>query len=288
MRLASKIGCPGMIAGLGGWLPMISGRGTGLRNYASALGLEITNGHCGTLASIFMMVEKVSGIAGMNLSELTLAIIGVGKMGTNVARVFNRKVARLLLVDIHESHLEKMGKKLEEESEDCTEIQTFLFDPKEPEGIRRILRESHMGICATSTLRNLLKVRDMPEGFISIDDSRPEAIPRDPKLERIVLEGGLLKIEGAKIDYNFGFGEDDNVFGCLGEAFLVALDKGKTLKPTVGEVEMDNFFRMVDFCKTQGVHEGDLKSGDTFISDDQIRQAFKKRFLKKMVSNQHE
>ena len=128
-----------------------------------------------------------------------------------------------------------------------TKIDIVISKSENNARLRAALKESHIGVCATSTFRNLLKVRDMPDGFIAIDDSRPEALPRDPKNERIVLEGGLLKILGSKINYDYGFGQDDNVFGCLGEAFILALDQEKSLSPTLGDVELDNFFNVLNF-----------------------------------------
>ena len=91
------------------------------------------------------------------------------------------------------------------------------------------------------------------------------------------MEGGLLKVDGAIIDYDYGFGQGDNMFGCLGEAFLVALDDGRSLKPTLGPVELGNFSQLLEFCKEQGVREGDFKSSNTDISDKEICDALRKR-----------
>ncbi len=278
LKLASKISRPGIAVGLGGWLPMISRRGAALDGYGHSLGLTLTNGHCGTLASIYLMVEKIAKVGGLKLRDLSLAIIGVGKMGGNVAKVFNDKVCRLLLIDIRASALEKVKEQLDLVNS-FTKIDTLLSDTANPMQIKSALKECHLGVCATSTFRNLLKVRDLPDGFIIIDDSRPEAVPRDPKNERIILEGGLLKIDGARVGYNYGFGEDDNVFGCLGEAFLLALCHDGEIKPTLGDVDIRNFFKMIDFFKFFGIREGDLKSGDFKISDAVICDAFKRRNL---------
>lgn len=278
LKLFSKIATPNAVAGLGGWFPMISRRGAGLEGYAQSLGLTVTNGHCGTLISIYMTIEKISRIVNLEICEMTIAIIGVGKMGSNVARALNNKVNKLILVDISKENLRKIVKQLEQ-NPSKTKIELVTSDQSNPSLLRNLLKKSHIGVCVTSTFRNLLKIRDIPPGFIAIDDSRPEALPRDPKLERIVLEGGLLKINGCEVDYDYGFGQDDNVFGCLGEAFLLALDGQRILKPTLGEVEMENFFEMLDFARANGVSDGDLKSMDSRISDETLRTAFATRSL---------
>lgn len=278
IRLVGKIAKPEAVIGLGGWFPMVCRRGADLEEVASEQELIITNGHCGTLVSIYMTVEKIAAISNVNFSDIRLAIIGVGKMGTNVAKVFNGKVKRLTLIDVNKANLEKTKATLEVLPSD-TKVDTFL-PTEDSKSFREILEDHHVGVCATSTFRNLLKLKDMPKGFIAIDDSRPEALPRDPKKERIILEGGLLKIKGATIDYNYGFGEDDNVFGCLGEAFLVALgNQGgrKEIAPTLGEVEMNNFFKFYELCKKCGVTEGDFKSAETYVSETEISEAMMNR-----------
>ncbi|KKU18988.1 MAG: hypothetical protein UX30_C0021G0005 [Candidatus Saccharibacteria bacterium GW2011_GWA2_46_10] len=257
---------------LGGWFPMITKRGQLLDATARALGVRVTNGHCGTLTSIYMTIEKIAGISRIALNDMTIAVIGVGKMGANVARALNGKVKYLILIDINAIQLQKVKEDLS--SADCsTEVSCVLFDVDSKSELKDILHRCHVGVCATSSYRNILKLRDLPTNFIGIDDSRPEALPRDPRKERIILEGGLLKISKAKIDYNYGFGEDDNVFGCLGEAFLLALDKHGLLMPTLGDVNRGNFFKMVAFCRENGVSEGDLKSSNISITDDDIRYA---------------
>lgn len=281
MRFFRKIAYPEAVVGLGGWFPMVSRRGALLSELGKKLELTVTNGHCGTLSSIYMMVEKIANIGEIKLSELCLAIIGVGKMGANVARAFNGKLAKIILIDINEGSLLKTKQMLEHEM-NKTEI-IIHISGKSGKPIKDVLKDCHLGVCATSSLRNILTLKDLPIGFIVIDDSRPEAMPRDPRKERIVLEGGMLKIEGAKINYNYGMGEDDNVFGCLGEAFLVALDSKKNLQPTLGDVDMNNFFKLLDFAKENDVVEGDFKSSDEFISDEDIRNAFQRRFHGKFI-----
>ena len=253
---------------------MVCSRGSALEETARDHSLIVTNGHCGTLASIYLTVERIAEIGKMNLSDLAIAVIGVGKMGTNVARALNGKVGKITLIDISEPNVRR-ARTILETSEQSTEIDVFLTgSDKRP--LRDVLGMHHVGVCATSTFRNLLKLKDMPAGFIAIDDSRPEALPRDPKNERIILEGGLLKIHGAKIDYDYGFGKDDNVFGCLGEAFILALSRG-SIEPTLGEVDLKNFFEFLSFCKRNNVSAGDFKSAECCISENEIYEALEKR-----------
>jgi predicted amino acid dehydrogenase len=287
LKLISKIGGVGTVVGLGGWWPMVTQRGLSIKEQAEKLGLRVTNGHCGTLASIYLTIEKIARIGRLEKEDLCIAIIGVGKMGTNVARALFSRVKRLILIDINEASLRKIKRSLESEDSETT-IDVFISNSENMSSLKEVLKDCHIGVCATSSLRNLLKLRDLPYGFIAIDDSRPEALPRDPKNERIILEGGLLKIIGATIDYDFGFGQDDNVFGCLGEAFLLALDKQQELRPTLGDVDMGNFFRVLDFCRSNGVVGGDLKSSDALVSEAEIVAAFARRKYSQLEKPTHD
>ncbi|MCB9799736.1 MAG: hypothetical protein H6757_03130 [Candidatus Omnitrophica bacterium] len=276
IRLVSKICETNAVVGLGGWFPMVTKRGAKLKPYATKLGVIVTNGHCGTLASIYLTTERLMRIAGMNLADACIAVIGVGKMGTNVVRAFNGRVKKLILIDINQTQITK--------AEDClrdapteTLVECFLLEVNNKGDLKGALQDCHVGVCATSSYRNILKLKDLPPHFIAIDDSRPEALPRDPKKEKIILEGGLLKIKEAGINYNYGFGDDDNVFGCLGEAFLLACNHLKDLKPTLAEVDMANFFNLLKYCESVGVTAGDLKTGEMSVLDEDVRESFMNR-----------
>ena len=272
LRLVSKICEPDAVVGLGGWFPMVTKRGALLKESSAKLNITVTNGHCGTLASIYMTIERIARVCAQRVDTLTIAIIGVGKMGSNVARAFNGSAQRLILIDINLSHLNRVKKELME-AQTSRQIDCVVSDVVDKTALRDALRKCHVGVCATSSFRNILKLKDLPKNFVGIDDSRPEALPRDLKKGRIILEGGLLRIADAHINYNYGFGEDDNVFGCLGEAFLLALDEKKSLAPTLGDVDMKNFFKTLHFCKKNGVSEGDFKTSHVDISEDDIKQA---------------
>lgn len=275
LKLSSKITKEGAIVGLGGWFPMFTRRGLSMEESAKRLGLVVTNGHLGTLISIYLTLERIVNTAGLKLSDLNVAVIGIGKMGSNVARILNGKVKSLSLIDIDKSNLEKIRGFLEK-MPSSSEIRVYLSEGTGKD-IGKALRETDIGVCATSTFRNLLRLRDIPVGYIAIDDSRPEALPRDPSKKRIILEGGLLKIEGTQQDYDYGFGEDDNVFGCLGEAFLLAIAEKGIINETLGEVDMKNFENAVGLCRKLGITEGDLKSGDTSVYEEEIRDALRGR-----------
>ena len=99
LKMASHLVDPWQPIGLGGWWPIVTRRGLALKKYAQGLRVSITNGHCGTLCSLCLSIEKIARIGDLKMTDLSILIIGAGKMGTNVARMLLGKVRHISLVD---------------------------------------------------------------------------------------------------------------------------------------------------------------------------------------------
>lgn len=276
LRFSSKVAQKGGVFGLGALWPMVTRRGLTLKRYQKTSRMIITNGHSGTLISLFLMIKKMADLAKFRLDELKVAILGVGKMGTNLARVLYGKVAAITLIDINEERLNRVESKLKEVMTD-TDIQRYT-NRDDVGDIKDIFANNHISVCTTSNLRRVLKPEQIPENIIIIDDSRPEAIPRElGQGNRVVLEGGLMKIKGAKQYYNFGFGVDENVFGCLAESFLLSADSLGKIQPTLGDVDFDNFEKMKSACGELGVEVGDFKCRIEVVDTERIVSTLKSK-----------
>jgi len=275
LKFAKKIGGENVVLGLGAWWPIVTRRGLALRDVAEQKKIKVTNGHTGTLISLFLMIKRIAQISDINVSDLKIAIIGAGKMGTNLGRALAGGVAELGIIDINERRLSRFvdnvgGNKC------STNMRKILRE--NGTDLKRILNSYHLAVCVTSNARRIIDKSEIPSNFIIIDDSRPEAISRDGyKENKIVLEGGLINIEKIISSYDFGFGIDQNVFGCLAETYMVALDRGEKLDPTYGDVDIENFHKMLNFCKENDIRGGDFKSQDILISEDKIRSVMHKR-----------
>lgn len=275
LRFAAKLLIPNGVFGLGALWPMVTRRGAALLRYANKFNIRITNGHCGTLLSLFLMIQKMASLASIPLDELKIAILGVGKMGANLARVLYGKVAALTLIDINEKRLEFVENKLREVATD-TDIYKYT-NKKDVKEIKKILSNNHIIVCTVSSVNRILLPEDIPENSIIIDDSRPEGIPRDLGENKIVIEGGLLRIKELVHHYDFGFGADENVFGCLAESYMLAADN--KLKPTVSAVDLNNFLYMSKIAKKLYVEVGDFKSRERNIKDNEIITILQRKAL---------
>lgn len=268
LYLASKLLRKDGVLGLGALWPMVTRRGLSLKGLATTKDTAITNGHCGTLISLFLTIKNIAEISKVRLGELKVAILGVGKMGENLARALYGKVAALTLVDINETRLDFVEEKLKKVMSE-TDIQKYT-NREDFGGMKEVFENNHVIVCTTSNVRRIIKPEEIPDNSIIIDDSRPEGIPRELTGNRVVLEGGLLKINGITQNYDYGFGFDENVFGCLAETYLLAYDSSKTIKPTLGDVDFDNFDTMMSLCQNLDVAVGDFKCRDKIIEKDRI------------------
>jgi len=268
LSFGAKLTNKGAVFGLGALWPMVTRRGLALQPYAKSKNMIITNGHCGTLISLFLTIKKIADLSGIRLEELKVAILGVGKMGESLARILYGKIATITLIDINEVRLNLVEERLRKVMSD-TDVQRYN-NRNDFGGIREVLKNNHITVCTSSNIRRILRVEDIPDNSIFIDDSRPEGIPRDLEGNRVVIEGGLMKIDGLVQSYDFGFGIDENVFGCLAESFVLTSDFAKTLTPTLGEINFENFYKMISICQKLNVTVGDFKCRDKIVKEDRI------------------
>ncbi len=275
IRFSSKI-LKGKHIGLGGLWPMVTRQGLALQTIAAKYGKIITNGHCGTALSIYLMIERISSLANMKLNEIRVAIIGAGRMGANLSNLILNKVKEISLIDKNQARLKHLKNQLMTRAQ-VTELKFHNSNSSNIE-MQDILARHHLAVCATSNVKSILRPMQIPRDYIIIDDSRPEAIPRllDSK-DKIILEGGLMKIKGVKLSYDYGFGIDEDVFGCLAETYLLAKSAESILKPTIGKVDGVNFDNMFHVAQKLNVSVGNFKTGTRIIDDETIAMLFKRR-----------
>lgn len=272
-RFAARISRAGSCIGLGGWLPMVTRRGEYLEKYAKGRDSFITSGHTVTVLSIISTIDKICKISGLSPSRLKVVILGAGKIGSKIAQILiGADIGEVSLVDTNTKKLlllqEKLGK-----NNGFTHV-NFFTHPVESNKVKAILSCHHIGVCAVSGLGGVFNDNDIPDNFIIIDDSRPEGVSRDVSSDsKIILEGGLMKIPGLTSDYDYGMGIDDNVFGCLAEAFILSIEKNGSLRPTIGDVDLNNFLNVKDFCDKSKIVPGDFKSKELTIGEEKVRRA---------------
>lgn len=256
--------------GLGAWWPIVTRRGLAIKQYAEKRGIYITNGHTGTLISLVLTIDKITKLAGIDMKDLKIAIIGSGRMGSNLVRVLSQKNIFLGIIDINEKRVKRLIKEITDKN---NKVKVEMIVRNDSINMEKVLNKFDLAVCVTSSARRILKNSDIPKNFIVIDDSRPEAISREElNGDKIALEGGLIRIKHLLSNYDYGFGIDDNVFGCLAETYALSLDKGRELNPTLGNVDLNNYKNMMNFFIKNGLKVGSFKSGKDNIDDLKLKE----------------
>ncbi len=265
---------------LGGWWPIATDSGRECRQLLDENDrIQVTSGHCATIVSLYWTIKQISEIGGISLSEIDVLIVGVGRMGGGLARYLNGKIRRIGLMDRNLNRAKEVEENLMATSSRSIIERLPVVDDTFISTLRNHARTYRIIICTTSNYGFLVKETEIPGNCIIIDDSRPEAFPRILDLQRhiAVIEGGLIRIDGIQVSRDFGFGETDDVFGCLAEAFLLTLDSGNKLPPSIGEVDQKELNQMLEFCRTHGISEGLLRSGHRIVSKQTIKQILNSR-----------
>jgi predicted amino acid dehydrogenase len=274
VRFIRKLSRRNVYVGLAAWWPIVTNSGLAFKRFLQDDdAIIITNGHTATLLSIYLTVERIASLSVIPLSDLKILILGAGRVGGACARLLNGKVRSIGIVDTNEARGNTVRQELEGKVQKTALSVYVASDVFLQHSLPALLSEYDITICTASNTNYIIEDPAKLKDCIIIDDSRPEAFPRivSEKDHAVVLEGGLIKFAGITVDADFGFGSSDNVFGCMAESIMLALDKMESLKPTVGEVDPGNFSAMAVYCKERRITEGALMSGGTLVPPGLLR-----------------
>ena len=270
-----KISGDKVYVGLAGWWPIVTNRGLvfkrALREHDSVV---VTNGHTATVLSIFLTIKALCKTIDLPLKELKIAIIGVGKIGKAMIKLLSGKIDTIGLFDVNKIWLDIAQQEAIAGPGHSKIIKNEVSGKKLDKDAVSILADYHIVVCTTSNAEPIIEDENALKNILVLDDSRPEAFPRIVDIEKkvLVLEGGLVKFKGIKMGTDFGFGKKDNVFGCMAEAIVLALDREKKVKSVLGEIDFENMERLAEFFSENDISEGDLKSGRQIINDETLRK----------------
>ncbi len=262
--------------GLAAWWPIVSNAGKFFSPHLKDDDfIRVTTGHTATLASLYLSVLELIKIIKLSQAEASILILGVGKVGGALAHLLAGKLKRIGIVDKNKIRISSLKKKIESNHDQHVEG-ILVGDSDSEDLILKKINDYDITVCTTSNTGLLISDGQKLKNCIILDDSRPEAFPRifsdDKKV--VVLEGGLMKVPEVYLDSDFGIGQDENVFGCLAEAIILSLDIKHTIKPNIGELDYDNLFELIKFCKEIGITIGDFKCAQEYIKSHQISHIF--------------
>jgi predicted amino acid dehydrogenase len=214
VRLAEKNGVK--LIGLGGLTSSLTKGGLDLIGRTK---VDITTGHAYTAFNVTETLFKLSNIVGLDKETALVAIVGAaGSVGSTSAKLIARKgYKNMLLIDLERKHIHFQDlieeiKKLNPETNVSTSHQI------------RDVKNSDLIITATNAPEALIKVDDLKNGAIVIDDAQPSDISPEvlTKDNVLVVEAGVVHTPGILSHFNFNLKDRYDNFCCMAEVLILA------------------------------------------------------------------
>jgi fatty aldehyde-generating acyl-ACP reductase len=185
-------------------------------------GTAFTTGNTLTVALIIRGIERAMDLAGRDLQEANVLIIGAtGDVGSGCARCLAPRVSRLLLCARNSSRLEALANELSGLGSDV-ELET---------GLPRLARKADLVICVASLPAPALLLEALPPGAIICDAGFPKNLQHGfVPPEGAIFFGGLGQVSaGMRLDPDLLGILSPHPFpnvaqGCLLEGMTLALE----------------------------------------------------------------
>jgi len=243
----NKLGCDFLM--LGGLTAPATSAGLFLTEHAQVK-LNVTTGNAYTAAITLHSVYKAVEMAKLNLSELTVAVIGAtGTIGEAVSRVLEDQVKDLILVGIDQEKLNRLNSKMLKDNHITTK------------NLGEIAK-ADIVVTATSHPDALIDPKILKRKSIVIDVAEPSDMPKDFELQRpdvINIDGGRVK--WPNVDPGPILGITKNVgFACITEGLMQTLEDDR--QHHVGSIDLDYLKKTEEWGKKYGWGVADFTSFD--------------------------
>lgn len=194
LRLSHSLGAS--TVSLAGLIPSATLYGNSVDPYAKELGLSLTIGHAGTVASMLLCLEKICQEKSIDLSQTTLSILGVGSIGESFAELLltQYRVKRIILCELeqHKERLETIKNRLNTTYGSCVNVALSA-----PSALPDSVYDSELIIGATNAA-DIIDLKKLRPTTHILDDSIPhcfnskEAFDYMANHPTIFTESGML------------------------------------------------------------------------------------------------
>ncbi|NEP85167.1 MAG: amino acid adenylation protein [Okeania sp. SIO3B3] len=266
LGLAHHIGAK--VVSLTGMIPSATNLGQDVATVTPENLPPVSTGHATTTATVVMSIEKTLRLSRRNLANETVAILGLGSVGTATLRLMLEILphpSELILCDVFEkqTHLEAIRNEIVAAGyQGSVQLATARADaPAEAYNASLIV--------GATNVPNVLDVNRLKPGTLLIDDSSPHCFKVDDAIQRLetqndilFTEGGVLKLPQAAnmITYvpkwlervffrSLSGYNTNNITGCILSSLLSAQfpELEPTTRPVNGEISFTHYKQLVSF-----------------------------------------
>lgn len=214
--LASESGCT--VAALGGFTSIVLQNSE--EKYAKKYGIRITSGNTLTAAIIIRSLEAIAQRFAIDLSLVTLAIIGAsGDIGSACLGYFSSRMKKMVLTARSLPALAEVCKR--HGGAEATAAIEMTDDN------RKAVQMADVCIFVTSAYTSLFTEKDFKPGTIVCDASAPVNVKIESSVrdDVFIFHGGIASIPfPLEVDFNIGLASPYTFYGCQLEGLLLALN----------------------------------------------------------------
>lgn len=253
-QLAQSLGA--RIVGLGAFTSVV---GDGGVSVARKLRVPVTTGNSYTIATAIHAVRLSARLAGIDLSEATVAVVGAsGSIGAICARLMAAESGAMLLIGRRLPALQEIAERASESGAHSVRIGTDVS----------LISEAQIVIAVTSSLSAIIDTQHLGPGAIVCDVARPRDVARRVTCERPdvhVIEGGAVSVPG-DVDFRFDFGFPAGMaYACMAETMALALE-GRFESFSLGkQLELDRVAEIDRLASRHGFRVSGLRNLDRVI-----------------------
>jgi predicted amino acid dehydrogenase len=183
-------------AALTGLIPAVTDFGRALQ---PRHGLAITTGHATTASAIVLTAISVARAAARNLTDETIAFIGLGAIGTATMRLmldWPIHPHRLILCDVPAK-----GRELERLADEICTVFGYRGDIEIVSAHGAVPAEVYRSkfIIGATNVPGVLEIQRLSAGTIVVDDSFPYCFDLDRAISRMSSRGDVLLVDGGLV-----------------------------------------------------------------------------------------
>lgn len=221
--------------------------------------VPLTSGNSFASLATIMSVEKVTELLNLDLSDLTVSVVGAtGSVGAAVCYELSRKAKQVVAVARHTGRLnrlqEKVGSKLIPSTDIIDACQTDIM------------------VVTTASSESLVTAEMPKSGQVIIDETQPRncSIELLSRPDVLVVDGALISVPGIDLGIDMAC-PPKTIYGCYAETMMLSLD-GTHDHTWVGHVDPECFPLLRELAIKYGLDLAPIYSFDQPLTPERLDQ----------------
>lgn len=240
-QLAAKKGAK--IVGLGAFTSVVGDAG---KTIAERVEIPVTTGDSYTVSIAVDALTEAARVMEIDVPQSTVAVVGAtGAIGKACSQMLAEQCGKLLVVGRRERATAQVGELCRGKGAEVV-VSTQLKD----------IYAADLVLTVTSAIGAIIEPAHLKPGAVVLDVARPRDVSAQVAEARddvLVIEGGMVEVPGATVDFHFDFGfPEKKAFACMAETMALAME-GRYEDYTIG--------RDIEIARVKEIQQIALKHG---------------------------